>query len=222
MNAAIQAGQYAQAEQMIKEVAPNHSASPRVHYMMAQVLSRVPGREGEARQEFKAAMSLNPQLPFADSTEVNALQERIRPHDEPPRPQEEAPHLQEQPIQPPQRAQLPLPASLTAPPAPPFVPHPQRPQMSLYDRVMLTIQENNIVAAAAVGVIAILAIAWSFIGRKKKGDGQPKKKDKRSSRRREPTGLSDDQGQEAEEFAYSNASPDHRDRTEHRENSPSS
>ena len=49
VNTAIQAGQFTQAEQMIKEVEPNHPNAPRVHYMMALALSHMPGREAEAR-----------------------------------------------------------------------------------------------------------------------------------------------------------------------------
>ncbi|QUN45125.1 tetratricopeptide repeat protein (plasmid) [Burkholderia contaminans] len=78
VDAAIKAGQYIQAEQLVKEAAPNHPGSPRIHYMLAQVLSRLPGREEEARQEYQQAMRLNPQLPFADTIEINALQERLR------------------------------------------------------------------------------------------------------------------------------------------------
>lgn len=218
VNTAIQAGQYAQAEQMIKEVAPNHPMSPRVHYMMAQVLSHMPGREDEARQELLDAKRLNPQLPFANTTEVEALQERIRPHEDPPRPQDKAPRVLDQPIQPPAPVRPPQPASLKAPE---LLPHLQGAQMSSYDRFMLTIQENKILAAATVG-IAILAIAWSFIGRKKKGDGQRKEKGWKLWRRNEPTGPPDGEGSEAEEFQYSSALPDHHDQTQHRENPPAS
>jgi len=183
VNTAIQAGQFTQAEQMIKDVEPNHPNAPRVHYMMALALSHMPGREAEARRELQQARSINPQLPFADSTELNALEERIRPHE---------------------KATSPMPASMNQP----FVPHFHRPPESLYDRAMDFLQRNNIAVAGAVGVIALLLIVLSFVGKKKKGGVESAKKVKKDKKsRREPElPAADEQGQEAETFDYGHQS----------------
>ncbi|KAH0432936.1 hypothetical protein A8H39_00560 [Paraburkholderia fungorum] len=186
VNTAIQTGQITQAEQMIKEVEPNHPNAPRVHYMMALALSHIPGREAEARRELQQAMSINPQLPFADSAEVNALEERIRPH---------------------AKASSPVPASVNQP----FVPNLHRPPESLYDRAMDFLQHNNIAVASVVGVIAVILIVLSFVGKKKKGGIAPMKKLKKDkkSRRSEPELPAADEGQEAETFDYGHQSGEH-------------
>lgn len=212
VNSAIQAGQFTQAEQMIKEVEPNHPSAPRVHYMMALVLSHMPGREAEARRELQEAMSINPQLPFANSTEINALQERIRPHEKASGPSTTNTN---QPL----KANGPLPASMNQP----FVPHLQRPPEGLYDSAMDFLQRNNIAAAGVVGVIAVLLIVLSFVGKKKKGAVDPTKngKNDKKSRRREPELSEAEVGQEAETFDYGHQSGGHGGTTgEHPETEP--
>lgn len=216
VDAAIKAGQYIQAEQLVKEAAPNHPGSPRIHYMLAQVLSRLPGREEEARQEYQQAMRLNPQLPFADTIEINALQERLRLNEpaHPPEAMPQAPMQLQQAPAPSATQQAPLPPG---PKVVPFRPHLQQPQLGLYDRGMLFIQENNIAVAAVVGVLAVVLIGWSFVGRKKNGDGSRKKKDRKSSRRREPTVPADEAGQEAETFEYRDGVAPQHDSAERRD-----
>ncbi|MBN4900029.1 hypothetical protein IDG68_14250, partial [Staphylococcus sp. EG-SA-21] len=96
-------------------------------------------------------------------------------------------------------------------------PHLQQPQLGLYDRGMLFIQENNIAVAAVVGVLAVVLIGWSFVGRQKNGDGSRKKKDRKSSRRREPTVPADEAGQEAETFEYRDGVAPQHDSAERRD-----
>ena len=68
VEAAVQAGQYAQAEAMLHEVIQAKPDSAKAHYELGQILNRE-GRTYEARAELQKAQSLDPSLKFASSPE---------------------------------------------------------------------------------------------------------------------------------------------------------
>ena len=61
---AVNAGEYRQAETMLREVLKEKPNSPKAHYQLGEVLARE-GRNGDARQALLEAQRLDPSLKFA-------------------------------------------------------------------------------------------------------------------------------------------------------------
>ena len=77
IEAAVNAGQLARAEEMLKEVIREKPNSAKAHYELGQVLARA-GRNFEAREALEKAKSLDPSLKFArDPAHFNEILNRI-------------------------------------------------------------------------------------------------------------------------------------------------
>jgi uncharacterized protein len=74
---AIQSGQLAKADVMMKEVLQNHPNSAKAHYIAAELYIRE-GKLDAARNEFAQAENLAPGLPFAQPESVQRLQAELR------------------------------------------------------------------------------------------------------------------------------------------------
>ncbi len=72
----IAAGQYAQADAMMKEVLENHPNSAKAHYIVAE-LRLQEGRLDEGRAELARAEVLAPGLPFAQADAVQKLRTQL-------------------------------------------------------------------------------------------------------------------------------------------------
>ncbi len=73
---AVQAGQLAQAEQMVSQVLQDHPKSGEAHYVAAEVYARA-GDFATARRELGTAQALEPGLPFARPASARALEEEL-------------------------------------------------------------------------------------------------------------------------------------------------
>ncbi len=73
---AVQAGQLAQAEQMVSQVLQDHPNSGEAHYVAAEVYARA-GDFATARRELTRAQALEPGLPFARPASARALEEEL-------------------------------------------------------------------------------------------------------------------------------------------------
>ena len=74
---AIQSGQLAKADAMMKEVLQNHPNSAKAHYIASELYLRE-GKLDAARQAFVKAENLAPGLPFAQPESVQRLQAELR------------------------------------------------------------------------------------------------------------------------------------------------
>ena len=74
---AIQSGQLAKADAMMKEVLQNHPNSAKAHYIASELYLRE-GKIDAARQAFIQAENLAPGLPFAQRESVQRLQAELR------------------------------------------------------------------------------------------------------------------------------------------------
>ena len=74
---AIQSGQLAKADAMMKEVLQNHPNSAKAHYIAAELYLRE-GKIDAARQAYIKAENLAPGLPFAQAQSVQRLQAELR------------------------------------------------------------------------------------------------------------------------------------------------
>ena len=74
---AIQSGQLAKADAMMKEVLQNHPNSAKAHYIAAELYVRE-GKLDAARSAFVRAENLAPGLPFAQAESVQKLQAQLR------------------------------------------------------------------------------------------------------------------------------------------------
>jgi len=74
---AIQSGQLAKADAMMKEVLQNHPNSAKAHYIASELYLRE-GKLDAARQAFVQAENLAPGLPFAQPESVQKLQAELR------------------------------------------------------------------------------------------------------------------------------------------------
>ncbi|QKM64979.1 hypothetical protein DCO17_06890 [Polynucleobacter tropicus] len=74
---AIQSGQLAKADTMMKEVLQNHPNSAKAHYIASELYLRE-GKIDAARQAFVQAENLAPGLPFAQPESVQRLQAELR------------------------------------------------------------------------------------------------------------------------------------------------
>ena len=74
---AIQSGQLAKADAMMKEVLQNHPNSAKAHYIAAELYVRE-GKLDAARSAFVQAENLAPGLPFAQAESVQKLQAQLR------------------------------------------------------------------------------------------------------------------------------------------------
>ena len=73
---AVQAGQFAKADVMIKEVLKNHPTSAKAHYVAAELYLKE-GKLEAARSHFLQAENLAPGLPFAQAESVQKLQTQL-------------------------------------------------------------------------------------------------------------------------------------------------
>jgi hypothetical protein len=73
---AVQSGQMAKADAMMKEVLKNHPNSAKAHYVAAE-LSLKEGKVDVARNHFMTAQNLAPGLPFAQPESVQKLQVQL-------------------------------------------------------------------------------------------------------------------------------------------------
>ena len=73
---AIQSGQLAKADAMMKEVLQNHPNSAKAHYIAAELYIRE-GKLDAARNAFAQAESLAPGLPFVQAESVQKLQAQL-------------------------------------------------------------------------------------------------------------------------------------------------
>lgn len=73
---AVQAGQLAKADVMIKEVLKNHPNSAKAHYVAAELYLKE-GKLEAARSHFLQAENLAPGLPFAQAESVQKLQTQL-------------------------------------------------------------------------------------------------------------------------------------------------
>ncbi len=73
---AVQSGQLAKADTMIKEVLQNHPNSAKAHYVAAEVYLKE-GKVEAARSHFMKAENLAPGLPFAQAESVQKLQVQL-------------------------------------------------------------------------------------------------------------------------------------------------
>ncbi len=73
---AVQSGQLAKADTMIKEVLQNHPNSAKAHYVAAEVYLKE-GKVEAARNHFVKAENLAPGLPFAQAESVQKLQMQL-------------------------------------------------------------------------------------------------------------------------------------------------
>ena len=73
---AIQSGQLAKADAMMKEVLQNHPNSAKAHYIAAELYIRE-GKLDAARSAFAQAENLAPGLPFAQAESVQKLQAQL-------------------------------------------------------------------------------------------------------------------------------------------------
>ena len=73
---AIQSGQLAKADAMMKEVLQNHPNSAKAHYIAAELYIRE-GKLDAARNAFATAENLAPGLPFAQAESVQRLQVQL-------------------------------------------------------------------------------------------------------------------------------------------------
>jgi tetratricopeptide (TPR) repeat protein len=73
---AVQAGQMAKADAMMKEVLQNHPNSAKAHYVAAEVYLKE-GKVDAARNHFMTAQNLAPGLPFAQPESVQKLQVQL-------------------------------------------------------------------------------------------------------------------------------------------------
>lgn len=73
---AVQAGQLAKADAMMKEVLQNHPNSAKAHYVAAELYVKE-GKLEAARSHFLKAESLAPGLPFAQADSVQKLQMQL-------------------------------------------------------------------------------------------------------------------------------------------------
>jgi len=74
---AIQSGQLAKADAMMKEVLQNHPNSAKAHYIAAELYLKE-GKLDAARNAFVRAENLAPGLPFAQAESVQRLQTQLR------------------------------------------------------------------------------------------------------------------------------------------------
>ena len=74
---AIQSGQLAKADAMMKEVLQNHPNSAKAHYIAAELYLKE-GKLDAARNAFARAENLAPGLPFAQAESVQRLQTQLR------------------------------------------------------------------------------------------------------------------------------------------------
>ena len=74
---AIQSGQLAKADAMMKEVLQNHPNSAKAHYIAAELYVKE-GKLDAARSAFVRADNLAPGLPFAQAESVQKLQAQLR------------------------------------------------------------------------------------------------------------------------------------------------
>lgn len=73
---AVQSGQMAQADAMMKEVLQNHPNSAKAHYVAAELYLKE-GKVDAARNHFLKAENLAPGLPFAQAESVQKLQAQL-------------------------------------------------------------------------------------------------------------------------------------------------
>jgi hypothetical protein len=73
---AVQSGQMAQADAMMKEVLQNHPNSAKAHYVAAELYLKE-GKVDVARNHFMTAQNLAPGLPFAQPESVQKLQVQL-------------------------------------------------------------------------------------------------------------------------------------------------
>jgi len=73
---AVQSGQMAKADAMMKEVLQNHPNSAKVHYVAAELYAKE-GKLEAARNHFIKAQNLAPGLPFAQAESVQKLQVQL-------------------------------------------------------------------------------------------------------------------------------------------------
>ena len=73
---ATQAGNIAQAQQMVAQVLRDHPNSAKAHWVAAEVAARA-GNVGTARSEFARAQALSPGLPFAKPRAVRQLRREL-------------------------------------------------------------------------------------------------------------------------------------------------
>jgi tetratricopeptide (TPR) repeat protein len=73
---AIESGQLAKADSMMKEVLQNHPNSAKAHYVAAELYLRE-GKIKEARNAFSRAKNLAPDLPFATQESIQNLTSQL-------------------------------------------------------------------------------------------------------------------------------------------------
>lgn len=73
---AVQSGQMAKADAMMKEVLQNHPNSAKAHYVAAEIYAKE-GKVEAARNHFIKAQNLAPGLPFAQAESVQKLQVQL-------------------------------------------------------------------------------------------------------------------------------------------------
>lgn len=73
---AVQSGQLAKADAMMKEVLQNHPNSAKAHYVAAELYAKE-GKVDAARNHFIKAQNLAPGLPFAQAESVQKLQVQL-------------------------------------------------------------------------------------------------------------------------------------------------
>lgn len=73
---AAQAGHLREAQSMMQQVLRDHPTSAKAHYVEAEILSKA-GQLPQARSELATAEQLEPGLPFASPSAVQALRERL-------------------------------------------------------------------------------------------------------------------------------------------------
>ncbi|RKP54837.1 tetratricopeptide repeat protein [Pararobbsia silviterrae] len=77
VEAAIRAGNYAQAETMLSDVVDAHPNSARAHYLYGQVLDRN-GKAAQGLAQIEQARTLDPSLKFTDAAEFRAVERHVQ------------------------------------------------------------------------------------------------------------------------------------------------
>lgn len=77
VEAAIRAGNYAQAETMLSEVVEAHPNSARAHYLYGQVLDRN-GKAAAGLAQIEQARTIDPSIKFTDAAEFRAVERHVQ------------------------------------------------------------------------------------------------------------------------------------------------
>jgi Tetratricopeptide repeat len=77
VEAAVRAGNYAQAESMLAEVIQAHPDSARAHYMYGQVLDHN-GKAADGLAQIEQARTLDPSLKFTDASRFRAVERHVQ------------------------------------------------------------------------------------------------------------------------------------------------